>query len=592
MSNAGSTISISDLYALVKTYDKEFSSKPVNPALLNEDGTPWTLYHQTARDFTVFDNSNPVAGASDSETPNGFFFKENDHNIGLGGNKQMAVYLRMTSPLHFKNRQEANRWYCQNITGYERLQNEMTSALQPIEQKMDVIENEMFKDDISDTEYEKLDKQWNELVKQMGEKEDSYRRKLRGLLNDYFIRSDSGYDGIILDYDGHRYVDGKRENVKSYIVFSRSQIKSATDNIGTFDSGNPDIRYSERIPEEAAKYAKDFSDDVSEWYKKGMAEGADFSLGYTGDVLQGLGSMENEIYMNGDKIKTILNEHPEMTISEIQKIPQILSDPVLILKSWNNGGGGKINSRLVIFGSVKAQNGLPILSVLDLRPVENHLVIDDMQKVVSAYTKDYGEIKPIKSSEVLYVDKKRATRLLRSIGFYMPIELKRSGSVGSITYSKRNVNIFGKKFYEVFDIAGENTEKFSSRTFADSLTEPTKYQTRDGSGTKDQPDFTAIENKKKITVLCPLQWIPQSRLTINMPKIKENLPQVNPQLHSSLGIINDKSSQNIVSDSGAKVNTFLIICSNFMWKKLSLPKAEILFQEHMNSKYTKNSRTT
>ena len=478
-----STISISNLFEIVKTYDKEFSPKPVNPALLNEDGTPRTLYHQTARDFTVFDNSNPVAGASDSETPNGFFFKENDHNIGLGGNKQMAVYLRMTNPLHFKNRQEANRWYCQNITGYERLQNEMTSALQPIEQKMDVIENEMFKDDISDTEYEKLDKQWNELVKQMGEKEDSYRRKLRGLLNDYFIRSDSGYDGIILDYDGHRYVDGKRENVKSYIVFNRSQIKSATDNIGTFDSDNPDIRYSERIPEEAAKYAKDFSDDVSEWYKKGMAEGADFSLGYTGDVLQGLGAMENEIYMKGDKIKTILNEHPEMTISEIQKIPQILRDPVLILKSRNVDREGKNNSRLVIFGSVKAQNGLPILSVLDLRPVENRLVIDDMQKVVSAYTKDYGEIKPIKSSEVLYVDKKRATRLLRSIGFYMPIELKRSGSIGSITYSKRNVNIFGKKFYEVFDIAGENTEKFSSRTFADSLTEPTKYQVRDGSTT-------------------------------------------------------------------------------------------------------------
>lgn len=283
----------------------------------------------------------------------------------------------------------------------------------------------------------------------------------------------------VLGYDGY-IVDGKYENSTVYVAFASDQFKNA-DNRNPTD--NPDIRYSERIPEEAAKYAKDFSDDVGEWYKKGMAAGADFSLGYTGDVLQGLGAMENEIYMKGDKIKTILNEHPEMTISEIQKIPQILSDPVLILKSWNNGGGGKINSRLVIFGSVKAQNGLPILSVLDLRPVENHLVIDDMQKVVSAYTKDYGKIKPIKSSEVLYVDKKRATRLLRSIGFQMPIELKRSGSIGSITYSKRNVNIFGKKFYEVFDIAGENTEKFSSRTFADSLTEPTKYQTRDGSTT-------------------------------------------------------------------------------------------------------------
>lgn len=37
---------------------------------------------------------------------------------------------------------------------------------------------------------------------------------------------------------------------------------------------------------------------------------------------------------------------------------------------------------------------------------------------------------------------------------------------------------------------------------------------------------------------------------------KENLSQVNPQLHNSLGIINDRSSKNSVSDSGAKVNTF------------------------------------
>ena len=301
-------------------------------------------------------------------------------------------------------------------------------------------------------------------------------------LIDFIREKGYDYDGLVLDEGGTPNTDGGvRDRGISYVVFDKQNQVKYADNRNPTD--NPDIRYSERIPEEAAKYAKDFSDDVGEWYKKGMAAGADFSLGYTGDVLQGLGAMENEIYMKGDKIKTILNEHPEMTISEIQKIPQILSDPVLILKSWNNGGGGKINSRLVIFGSVKAQNGLPILSVLDLRPVENHLVIDDMQKVVSAYTKDYGKIKPIKSSEVLYVDKKRATRLLRSIGFQMPIELKRSGSIGSITYSKRNVNIFGKKFYEVFDIAGENTEKFSSRTFADSLTEPTKYQVRDGSET-------------------------------------------------------------------------------------------------------------
>lgn len=289
---------------------------------------------------------------------------------------------------------------------------------------------------------------------------------------------------VVLDFDNKNGDTVASAEYKRFTSAKRilSDINAFFDE-GIEPTGNVDIRYSERIPEEAAKYAKDFSDDVGEWYKKGMAEGADFSLGYTGDVLQGLGAMENEIYMKGDKIKDILKKHPEMTIPEIQKIPQILSDPVLILKSRNVGREGKNNSRLVIFGSVKAQNGLPILSVLDLRPVENRLVIDDMQKVASAYTKTNHPMEYVSESDVLYVDKKRTTRLLRTIGFQMPIELKLSGSIGSITYSGQEVNIFGKKFYEVFDIAGENTEKFSSRTFADSLTEPTKYQTRDGSTT-------------------------------------------------------------------------------------------------------------
>ncbi len=49
-----------------------------------------------------------------------------------------------------------------------------------------------------------------------------------------------------LGFDGIKYLntfegDG---NSYSYIVFEPSQIKSATDNIGTFNSSNPDIRYS------------------------------------------------------------------------------------------------------------------------------------------------------------------------------------------------------------------------------------------------------------------------------------------------------------------------------------------------------------
>ena len=40
-------ISISDLFSLVKQYDKKFNPKPVNPLMLNDDGTPKVFYHST-----------------------------------------------------------------------------------------------------------------------------------------------------------------------------------------------------------------------------------------------------------------------------------------------------------------------------------------------------------------------------------------------------------------------------------------------------------------------------------------------------------------------------------------------------------------
>lgn len=49
-----------------------------------------------------------------------------------------------------------------------------------------------------------------------------------------------GYDGVIIQND----TDSEYAADTFYVVFNPEQIKSATDNIGTFDGSNPDIRYS------------------------------------------------------------------------------------------------------------------------------------------------------------------------------------------------------------------------------------------------------------------------------------------------------------------------------------------------------------
>ena len=57
------------------------------------------------------------------------------------------------------------------------------------------------------------------------------------------------------------------------------------------------------------------------------------------------------------------------------------------------------------------------------------LLLDDMQKVASAYTKDNHPDRFVQNSFVLHADEKRTIPLLRTIGFQMPITLQRSDSI-------------------------------------------------------------------------------------------------------------------------------------------------------------------
>lgn len=256
-----------------------------------------------------------------------------------------------------------------------------------------------------------------------------------------------GYDGI---------VEYRRDgSLGIAVTFDSEQIKYTTNQKPTSD---PDIRYSLKNVDGYEQFRR----DLQEWMKDGRPSGERFILGSTGSVLQGLGAIESDIYMNGDKISTILKEHPEMSLREIQRIPEMLEDPVLVLKSKGTGKGGN-NSRMVLYSSIKAQNGQPILAVLDLRPQENGFLLDDMQKVNSSYTKD-NPARFVTGSDVLYADKKRTIPLLRQFGLTITSrQLLRSGSIGSISYNGNLVNMEGVPFSSVVDFAEEEAN-FSLKT--------------------------------------------------------------------------------------------------------------------------------
>lgn len=251
-----------DYLLAVRAGDMNAAQEMVDEAAKAEGYIPAARYHQTSVRFNTFKTDKPVAAKYDSETPNGIFFKMNDHDIGIGGDVQMKVYLKTEKTLSFKNRTEANQWYCENVDGYEELQEEMKRAIQPINDKIEEMEDEYFAENTTDERIAEMEDEEDRLIEEMEKVENRYRGELRELLNDFFLDGESGYDSIELEYDGHRWVNGKRENVHTVIVFNPEQIKSA-DPVTYDDDGNI-IPISERFNTEKTDIRYSLEDDVAE----------------------------------------------------------------------------------------------------------------------------------------------------------------------------------------------------------------------------------------------------------------------------------------------------------------------------------------
>ena len=59
--------------------------------VVNEDGTPKLVYHQTGESFMVFETRHEGAGMSDADTPFGIFLKSSDKDIGLRKNRHIIT---------------------------------------------------------------------------------------------------------------------------------------------------------------------------------------------------------------------------------------------------------------------------------------------------------------------------------------------------------------------------------------------------------------------------------------------------------------------------------------------------------------------
>ena len=230
----------------------DWQNKPKTASkVVDGNGEPLVVYHQTGNDFTVFDTKHTGAGEFDSEMPTGIFMKPTSDNIGVSGNKQMALYANIRNPFIANSRKELVDFYIKNIDGYSDAKNEVKRIDSEYKQKFQdemKRENQEYQKlwvarkngEISEEEYQKAVSRdaLDDLLEEWHNKVNEASKKAKSLIDDYF-RS-SNYDGVIVNND----VGSFGRSTKTYIAFENTQVKSATDNIGTFDGKNPDIRYA------------------------------------------------------------------------------------------------------------------------------------------------------------------------------------------------------------------------------------------------------------------------------------------------------------------------------------------------------------
>lgn len=227
--------------------------------IVNPDGSPKVMYHGSPNDFTVFDIKKAKSSGLYGK---GFYFTNSTSHGGTYG-KLYEAYLSIQNPL--------------TPGGSTVTRTQVRKFLEA------VAENE---DDYSIENYGTYDV--NEILRNVYRKDafavlqDVSATAIGDLVEAVKLFNDvngTSFDGIVVDTET--------------VAFRANQIKSATDNVGTFDENNPDIRFSMRDIE--YREAHDAGDEYkARQFVKEAAEAAAKRAAQREELIAAINAVENE----------------------------------------------------------------------------------------------------------------------------------------------------------------------------------------------------------------------------------------------------------------------------------------------------------
>ena len=211
-------LSVAQLFEFVKQKDKKFKPNPVNQVLLNEDGTPKVFYHGTRENFTEFSKKKVKPGFYGR----GFYFTTEKTQSNVYG-ESMEVFLRIENPLM--------------PNGNKITLNQIVRFLEAIAENEDYSIENYGTYDINEIASRITNRDVFSVIQDINATAIGDFGEAMQLFN---VVNGTNFDGVITPTET--------------VVYDNTQIKSATDNIGTFDKSDPNIRYSLDIPLEGEVY--------------------------------------------------------------------------------------------------------------------------------------------------------------------------------------------------------------------------------------------------------------------------------------------------------------------------------------------------
>lgn len=355
ITRTGDTLTIADFFDVVKRNDPEFKPHPVSKNMLNEDGTPKLMYHGTPyggytvfKDWQYFTDDKKYADVYQEPSASSIRGRYNPATNPM----TYAAYLSVKKPFDTRDPKMRRIWQDEFYGSYSRT---------PLSDK-----------GLPD---------WTDGID----------------LVEWIEENDYDYDAIILDEGGTGgYGDDVNSRGISVVVRNSTQIKSATDNVGTFDPNNPDIRYSTRATE----------DDVASMSIKQLDSGYMDAV-KSGDEQRMMVYLDEMAYRNGYKSATLMHGTRKFGFTKFAAENGFIfmSDTLRMAQSY---AGGRLGERRIHESREDVRERLKKLSPEAFMESYKELTGYELTQSYDDFAKHYEYMvgrKPRKKQGAIYYDK-------------------------------------------------------------------------------------------------------------------------------------------------------------------------------------------